>query len=40
MIILKKTKKPIILKNNVVLNEKDNEEDETIQKIKDVLEIK
>ena len=35
-----KNKEPIILKNNVVLNEKDNDEDETIQKIKDVLENK
>ena len=40
MTILKKTKEPIILKNNVVFNEKDNDEDETIQKIKDVLETK
>ena len=35
-----KNNEPIILKNNVVLNEKDNDEDETIQKIKDVLETK
>ena len=35
-----KNKEPIILKSNVVLNEKDNDEDETIQKIKDVLETK
>ena len=35
-----KNKEPIILKNNEVLNEKDNDEDETIQKIKDVLETK
>ena len=35
-----KNKEPIILKNNKVLNEKDNDEDETIQKIKDVLETK
>ena len=35
-----KNKEPIILKNNVVLNDKDNDEDETIQKIKDVLETK
>jgi Thioredoxin-like proteins and domains len=35
-----KNKEPIILKNNVVLNEKDNDEDETILKIKDVLENK
>ena len=35
-----KNKEPIILKNNVVFNEKDNDEDETIQKIKDVLETK
>ena len=35
-----KNKEPIILKSNVVFNEKDNDEDETIQKIKDVLETK
>ena len=35
-----KNKRPIILKSNIVSNEKDNEEDETIQKIKDVLETK
>ena len=35
-----KNKEPIILKNNFDLNEKDNDEDETIQKIKDVLETK
>ena len=35
-----KNNEPIILKNNVVFNEKDNDEDETIQKIKDVLETK
>ena len=35
-----KNKEPIILKNNEVFNEKDNDEDETIQKIKDVLETK
>ena len=37
-----KNKEPIILKNNEVLNQKDNDndEDETIQKIKDVLETK
>ena len=35
-----KNKEPIILKSNVVLNAKDNDEDETIQKIKDVLETK
>ena len=35
-----KNKKPIILKNNIVLNEQDSDEDETIQKIKDVLETK
>ena len=35
-----KNKEPITLKNNVVFKEKDNDEDETIQKIKDVLETK
>jgi len=35
-----KNKEPIILKKNLVFNEKDDDEDETIQKIKDVLETK
>ncbi len=35
-----KNNEPIILKNNVVFKEKDNDEDETVQKIKDVLETK
>ncbi len=35
-----KNKEPIFLKKNVVFNKKNNDEDETIQKIKDVLETK
>mgnify|MGYP001405033316 CR=1 FL=1 len=35
-----KNEKPIILKSSAVLNEQDNDEDEIIQKIKDVLETK